>query len=142
MLHDSLLGSLQQGAVTVAPGRMLTSRVLNPRPQEHGDPYRPRLIIVAGLGDLVGRIIEEPARDDMLVVGRTVGDDTHSIIGQLYACCPETARDLSKLQPLEEGKIVKLGHAILTAEPEEIGFQQAGLYHGEIYGRLSQLRPE
>lgn len=144
MLHDSLQGLLRRSAIEVARGRELASGLLNPRLPEHGDPYRPRLIVVSGLASLIGRVFDEPARDDMLVIGRTVGDDTHSFIGQLYACCPETARDLHKRQDLEEGKIVRLGHSALTAAPEEIGPAQADLYHREIYEKLSQLygRPE
>jgi hypothetical protein len=118
---------------------MLAAGLLNPRASENGDPYRPRLVIISGLANLVGRMFDGPTREDMLVVGQTIGDDTESIIGQLYACCPETARNLKSRQSLEAEKIVKLGHAARIAEAEHLGPEQAGLYHWEIYSQLHQL---
>jgi len=139
MLHDSLSRLLRQGEVEVAPGRKLASGLLNPRASERGDPYRPRLVVVSGLAGLVGRMLGEPTRDDLLVIGQTVGDDTDSVIGPLYACCPETARNLKNRQSLEAEKIVKLGHAARIAEAEQLALEQAGLYHWEIYSQLNQL---
>lgn len=139
MLHDSLSRLLRQGEVEVAPGRRLAAGLLKPRMTENGDPYRPHLIVISGLAGLVGGLLKKPMREDTLMVGLTMGDHTESTIGQIYACCPETARNLKIRQPLEAEKIVKLGHAACIAEPEHLGPEQAGLYHWEIYSQLHQL---
>lgn len=139
MLHEDLSRLVGFNAVEVASGRRLGAGLLNLRTSECGEPHRPRLVVIAGLAGLVGRILKETVRQDMLIASTTKDNGLGAPIGRVYGCCPETARDLTRRIGLPLEEIVRLSHSARIAEPEILSPEQAALFYREIQAKLNKL---
>lgn len=142
LLHDNVRRLLGRAAVT--PEQQLGAGLLNRRYMD-GNFFRPRLIVVSGLADMIGHILQEEVPEDSLIVGATSNNNPNANISRLYAVGPGLGKDIFRKSNLDAGRIAQFSHSVRVAEAEHLTPDQTDFLHTRVTGivqSLGQLQPQ